>query len=111
MDRQLVGMRFAVMLFLPTVIAQSLAKVAIAIEQSHGDEREAEIAGRLQMIAGKDSESTGVKRERCVYAKLGTKVRDRMFLRNGFKLQVRLSSHVRLKARIETMHAFEVNGI
>ena len=45
MNRQLVGKRFAVVLFLPAIVAQSLAKVAVAIKQTDCDERQTKIAG------------------------------------------------------------------
>src|SRR5689334_13547193 len=51
LNRQVIRKRFAVVLLLPAVVAQSLAKVSVTIEQPDCDEWQAEIAGRLEMIA------------------------------------------------------------
>src|SRR5437868_6931304 len=58
MNRQIVGKCFAVMLFLPTVVAQSLTKISVAIEQADRHERQTEITRRLEMIAGEYAETT-----------------------------------------------------
>src|SRR6185503_17217029 len=50
MDGQIVRKSFAVVFFLPAIVTQPLAEVAVAIEQSHGDERQTKITRRLEMI-------------------------------------------------------------
>ena len=46
-----------------------------------------------------------------MHAKLSTKVSNRMFARDGFWLQVRRRSHVRLKPLVETVHTFQIDRI
>ena len=44
-NRQVVGKRFAVVFLLPTIIAQTLTEISVAIKQTNGDERQTQIAG------------------------------------------------------------------
>src|SRR6185503_300333 len=57
LNRQIVREGFAVVLFLPTIVAQPLAKVTVTIEQAYCDEWQTKIAGGLKMIAGEYAES------------------------------------------------------
>ncbi len=66
------------MLELPAVAGERLAEVARAIEQSDADDRDAEVAGRLQVIAGEDAEPAGVLRQHLGDAELGREVGDRV---------------------------------
>src|SRR5215203_1203692 len=65
------------------------------------------------MISGKYAESTRIKWERSVDAKLSTEVGDWMVgtYRDGFMLPTRLHRHVRLKTFIDAGEAFQVNRI
>ena len=54
-----------------------LLEVAGAIEQPDADQRQAEVAGALQMVAGEDAEAAGVDRQRLVHAVLHREVGDR----------------------------------
>jgi hypothetical protein len=49
-------------------------EVAVVVEQPDGDERQAEVARRLEVVAGEYAEATRVERERVVYAELGAEV-------------------------------------
>ena len=48
------------MLLLPAVAGQGLAEVAVPVQQPHADEGYAEVAGRLEVVAGQDAEAAGV---------------------------------------------------
>src|SRR6185436_13107577 len=63
------------------------------------------------MIAGENAETTGVKRQRSVNAKLRAEVSNRMFLCDRVELQLRLRRHVRLKSLVDAAHAFHVDRI
>src|ERR1041385_3524887 len=111
MNRQVVWKRFAVVLFLPAVVAQSLPEVAVTIKQTDGDEWQTKIAGRLKMIAGEYAQTTRVERQRCVNAKLRAEVSDGMFRRDRILLQTRRRGQVRLKALVELLHPLHVDRI
>ena len=70
-DRQLVGVEDRVVLLLPAVPGERLAEVAVPVEQSHADQRDAQVAGRLEMVAGEDAEAAGVLRQGGGDAELG----------------------------------------
>ena len=65
------------MLLLPAVAGEGLAEVAVPVEQSDADERDAEVAGGLEMVAGEDAEAAGVLRQGGGDAELGREVGDR----------------------------------
>ena len=75
-DRQLVGVEHRVVLLLPAVRRQRLLEVAAAIEQPHAEDRDPEVAGALEVVAGEDAESAGVLREHLGDAVLRGEVRD-----------------------------------
>ena len=50
-------------LLLPAVARQRLPEVAGAVEQADADERHAEVAGGLEVVAGQDAEAAGVLRQ------------------------------------------------
>ena len=62
---------------LAAVGVDRLAEVAVAVEQADGDERQPEVAGALQVVAGEHAEAAGVERQRLVDAELHREVRDR----------------------------------
>jgi hypothetical protein len=49
-----------VALLLPSVRGQRLAEVAVAVEQADPHQRQAEVAGRLEVVAGEHAQATGV---------------------------------------------------
>ena len=53
-----------------------LAEVAVAVEEADADERHAEVAGRLEVVAGQHAEAARVLRERLGDAELGGEVGD-----------------------------------
>ncbi len=65
-----------VVLQLPAVGVLGLAEVAVAVEEPDGDQGHAEVAGRLEVVAGEDAEATGVLGERLGDAELGREVGD-----------------------------------
>ena len=76
-QRQLVGVDDRVALLLPALARQQLAEVAVPVEQSDADDRDAEVAGGLEVVAGEDAEPAGVLRQHRGDAELGREVADR----------------------------------
>ena len=62
-DRQLVGIVEWIELLLAAVSGNPLAEVALLVQQTDPDDRDAEIAGRLELIPRHVAESTGVDGE------------------------------------------------
>ncbi len=75
-QRQLVGVEDGVVLLLPAVPGEGLAEVPVAVEQAHADERHAQVAGGLEVVAGQDAEAAGVLGQRGGDAELGREVGD-----------------------------------
>ena len=75
-QRQLVGVEDGVALLLPAVAVERLLEVAVAVEQAHAHQRDAEVGGRLEVVAGEDAEAAGVLRQHRGDAELGREVRD-----------------------------------
>ncbi len=76
-DRQLVGVEDRVGLLLPALARERLLEVAVAVEQADADDRHAEVAGGLEVVAGEDAEPAGVLRQHRGDAELGREVGDR----------------------------------
>ena len=57
------GVEDRVVLLLPAVGGQRLPEVPAPVEQADPDDRHAEVAGRLQVVAGQDAEAAGVLRQ------------------------------------------------
>ena len=57
LERQPVRVVARVALGLPAVGGQRLGEVAVPVQQPHADQRHAEVAGRLEMIAGQDAQA------------------------------------------------------
>ena len=51
------------MLLLPAVAGERLTEVSVPVQQTHSDERDAEVAGGLEVVPGEDPEPAGVLRE------------------------------------------------
>jgi hypothetical protein len=63
-------------LLLPAGLVDALAEVAAAVHEADGDERQREVRGLLEDVAGQRAEAAGVDRQRAVHAVLGAEVRD-----------------------------------
>src|SRR5208283_2135385 len=63
---QVVDIDFEVLFALPAVAIQALTEISLAIKQAHGNQRDAQIGGALNVIAGQNSKSTGVDGKRLV---------------------------------------------
>ena len=62
---------------LPAVGRQRLGEVTVPVQQADPDQRHAQVAGCLQVVAGQDAQAAGVLRQRGGDAVLGREVRDR----------------------------------
>ena len=62
-DRQPVRVEHRVGLLLPALAGQRLLEVAVPVEQADADDRDAEVAGRLEVVTGQDAEAAGVLRQ------------------------------------------------
>ena len=56
---------------------EQLPEVAVAVEEADADDRDAEVAGGLEVVAGQDAEPARVLRQRLAEAELGREVGDR----------------------------------
>jgi hypothetical protein len=66
-----VGVEGRIALLLPAVGIEGLPEVPLAIEQSDGHERDAEVARGLEVVSGEYPEAAGVRRQRLADAELG----------------------------------------
>ncbi len=73
-QRHGVRVEVGVALLLPAVGRERLAEVAVAVEEADADERHAEVAGRLEVVAGEHAEAARVLREGLGDAELGREV-------------------------------------
>ncbi len=71
-----VGVEQGVALLLPAVGVEALAEVAVPVEQPDADQRHAEVARRLEVVAGQHAEAAGVLGDRLGDAELGREVGD-----------------------------------
>ena len=62
LQRQAVRVERRVVLQLPAVGGEALREVAGAVEQPDADERDAEVGGGLEVVAGEDAQAAGVLR-------------------------------------------------
>ena len=70
-DRQIVKIVVHVRFLLPAGLAEILAEVSLLVEQSDAHQWHAQVAGRLQMIAGQNAETAGENREALGQSELG----------------------------------------
>ena len=77
-QRQTVRVEPGEAFFLVAVGVEPLAEVALGVQQADGDERQAEIRGRLQVVAGEYAETTAVLRQRLGEPELGREVGDEL---------------------------------
>ncbi len=59
-DGEFVGVEQGVALLLPAVPAEGLPEVPVTVEQADADQRRAQVAGGLEVVAGQDAEAAGV---------------------------------------------------
>ena len=89
-ERQAVRVVGRVALRLPAVGRQRLGEVPVPVEQADADDRHAEVAGRLQVVARQDAETARVLREHGGDAVLGREVGDRARQRRRLARTARL---------------------
>ena len=77
-QRQAVRVEAREALLLVAVGVQPLAEVALGVQQADGDERQAEVGGRLEVVAGEHAEPAGVLRQRLGEPELGGEVGDEL---------------------------------
>ncbi len=73
---QAVGVEDRVGLLLPAVAVEALLEVAGLVEEADADDRDAEVGGGLEVVAGEDAETAGVLRQHLGDAELGAEVGD-----------------------------------
>ncbi|MGY4275905.1 hypothetical protein ACVILE_002085 [Streptomyces sp. M18.1] len=93
-QRQLVGVEDGVVLLLPAVPGEGLAEVAVPVEQADADERHAQVAGGLEVVAGQDAEAAGVLGQGGGDAELGREVGDGGGQSAGVGLVPAVAGHV-----------------
>jgi hypothetical protein len=76
LQREAVRVERGVVLELPAVAGQALGEVPGPVEQAHADQREAQVGGGLQVVAGQDAQAAGVLRQHLGDPELGGEVRD-----------------------------------
>ena len=96
--RQIVEIVRVQIFLLIAFMVQVLAEITVVVEETHGDERDAERGRGLQMIAGEQSQTTGVNREAFVQAEFGAEISDRRsaFTRRQLTMPC-LAGHVFIK--------------
>ena len=78
LDRRVGPVQMLVAFFLPPFGRDVLMEVTLRVHEPHADERHAEVARFLAVIAGQNAEPAGVDRQRLVDRELRGKVRDRL---------------------------------
>ena len=76
------GLILGVLRVLMTALVHGLLKVAVQVEEAHADEGQAFVAGGLQVVAGKDAQTAGIKLQTFMQAVFGGEVGDGPFGRN-----------------------------
>jgi len=76
LDRQAVRVERGIVLQLPAVGRQALLEVAGAVQQPDPDQRDPEVGGGLEVVAGEDAQAAGVLRKHLGDAELRGEVRD-----------------------------------
>ncbi len=105
-DRQPVGVEHRVGLLLPALAGELLAEVAVLVEQPDADQRDAEVARGLEVVAGQDAEAAGVLRQHRGDAVLGREVGDRLgCVGAGLLLEPALAGEVLLEVGVRQLEA------
>ena len=76
--RQILDFRVEIFLILPAVGVEMLLEIALVVEQADGDQRNAQAAGALDVIAREDAQATGIDRHGLVDAELQREVGHRL---------------------------------
>src|SRR3990172_2035323 len=76
LDRERIEVVLGVSFLLKAVGVQILPEISLLIEQSDAEERESEVACRLEMITGEDAEASRIVRYALREAKLSRKIRN-----------------------------------
>src|ERR1700674_2577802 len=63
-----------ILFVLPAIAIEALAEISLTIKQAHANQRDPEIGGALDVIAGQNSKSPGIHRKRFVHAKFGGEI-------------------------------------
>ena len=79
-ERQVEEIVFGIAFLLPAIDGEILAEVALAVHQADAHQRQAEIAGALEVIAGQHAEAAGIDGHALVNAELGGEVGDAQVL-------------------------------
>ena len=69
--------------FLPAILIDLLLEIAVPVKQPNRDKVQIEVAGRLAMIAGKNSEAAGIVGNGFMEAKLRREISNRLFQLTG----------------------------
>ena len=77
LDRQQLEVGVEIVLLLPAVGVERLAEVALGVQQADADQRDAQVAGALEVVAGQHAQAARVDRQALVQAELGREVRHR----------------------------------
>ena len=77
-QRQTVRVEAGEALLLLAVGVEALAEVALGVQQADADQRQAEVGGRLEVVAGEHAEAAGVLRQGLGDAELGREVGDQV---------------------------------
>ena len=78
LNGQRVEIVIGIAFLLPAVGIQILPEVALLIEQADADQREVQIAGGFQMIAGEDAQAAGIDGQALGEAVLGGEIGDQL---------------------------------
>ncbi len=77
-ERKTIRIEHGIRFLLPAVGRDRLGEVAGSVEQPDADDRNAEVGGALEVVAGEDAEAAGVLRQCCRDAELRREVADRL---------------------------------
>ncbi len=77
LDRQQLDVGVEVLLLLPAVGIERLAEIALRVQQADADQRDSQVAGALEMIAGQHPQAARVDRQALVQPELGREIRHR----------------------------------
>ena len=93
---------------LAVVLVEPLAEVAAPVVEADADERDAELRGRLEMVACEDPEAAGIDRQALVEPELCREIRDEEIVRQLALLPPRPALALDREA---LLHAAEMHGV
>ena len=79
-DRKLMEVVAGIAFELPAVLGQLLFEIALAVNQADTNQRNAEIRGRFEMVAGQYTQAARIDWQRLMNAEFGRKIRDHFVL-------------------------------